>query len=299
MMTFDARNIAHVMGGDVVSRDSVNVPGPGHSASDRSLSIKINARAPGGFVVFSHCGDDPIECRDYVRYCLGLEPFDPRAGHTAPPQFAVAVAGGIEDQRRRVEFSQKIWQQSGDPRGTIVEHYLRAERALELIPSIANAVVRYHGALKYGDQTMPGMVCLMRDILTDEPKAIHRTFLTQDGKKVDRRMLGIAKGAAIKIDRQPGIDGRLTIGEGFETSLASRLADLGPAWALGSAGAVRSFPVVQSVSRLTILAENDVTSRRAVRAVRDRYLKARRPVDVVTPRRGLKDYHDVWMEARQ
>ena len=298
-MTFDARNIAHIMGGTVIGRNSVNVPGPGHSATDRSLSIRIDARAPGGFVVFSHAGNDPIVCRDYVRARLGLEPFDPRAGHTSPPQFAVAVAGGEVDQRRRIEFSQKIWQQSVDPRGTVVEQYLRAERALELIPGIAGSVVRYHGSLKYGDQTMPGMVCLMRDVLTDEPRAIHRTFLTADGKKVDRRMLGIAKGAAIKIDRQPGIDGRLTIGEGFETSLASRLANLGPAWALGSAGAVHSFPIVAAVQRLTVLAENDPTSRRSVRAVRDRYLKSRRPVDVVTPRRGLKDYHDVWMEARQ
>lgn len=304
MTTFDARNIAHIMGGDVVSRDSVNVPGPGHSAADRSLSIKLNARAPGGFVVFSHSGDDPIECRDYVRYRLGLDPFDPRSESSSPPQFAVSIAGGVEDQRRRVDFSQKIWQQCVDPRGTIVEHYLRAERALELIPGLANSVVRFHPRLKYGEhQFYPGMVCLMRSIKTDEPTAIHRTFLTQDGKKVDRRMLGIAKGAAIKIDAQPGIDGRLTIGEGFETALASRLAGLGPAWALGSAGAMGSFPVVAAVSELTFLEENDNTvqraSYRAMVSCTKRYLKAGKPVNVVKPRDGLTDFNDVWREAQQ
>lgn len=303
-MTFDPRNIAHIMGGDVVGRDSVNVPGPGHSAADRSLSIKINGRAPGGFVVFSHCGDNPIECRDYVRQRLGLDPFDPRADNQSIPQFSVSIAGGEVDQRRRIEFSQKIWQQSGDPRGTVVEHYLRSERSLELLPSIVGSVVRYHGRLKYGDdQYCMGMVCLMRNIKTDEPTAIHRTFLDSNGKKIDRRMLGIAKGAAIKIDAQPGIDGRLTIGEGFETSLASRLAGLGPAWALGSAGAMQAFPVVDAVSELTFLEENDNTiqraSHRAKVACTKRYLKAGKPVNVVTPRVGLTDFNDVWREAQQ
>ena len=64
--------VAAVLGGDINGRDSVLVPGPGHSRADRSLSIKIDSGAPGGFVVYSHAGDDPIECRDYVSAALGL-----------------------------------------------------------------------------------------------------------------------------------------------------------------------------------------------------------------------------------
>src|SRR4051812_7676392 len=115
------RHIATVMGGDVTGRDSVNVPGPGHSKIDRSLSIKINARAPGGFVVHSHCGDDPIECRDYVRERLGLELFDPRRGHQAFPQLSATSVSGAEDIRRRKEFAESIWRQSSSAAGTIVE----------------------------------------------------------------------------------------------------------------------------------------------------------------------------------
>jgi putative DNA primase/helicase len=55
MTALDVRSIAKIMGGDVISRDSVNVPGPGHGKSDLSLSIKTNARAPGGFVDYSPC----------------------------------------------------------------------------------------------------------------------------------------------------------------------------------------------------------------------------------------------------
>lgn len=302
MIALDPRAIAVAMGGDVTGRDSVNVPGPGHGRKDRSLSIKINPNAPGGFVVFSHASDDPLECRDYVRQALGLGTWKDNRdeyGRNPSPLVVNVATGSDRDLERRIAFALKIWNQSVDPTGSVVDRYLREERALTLSPDIAGSVVRWHRGMRYNDTTLDCMVCLMRNVLTDEPTAIHRTFLSRDGKKIDRRMLGVAKGAAIKIDREPNFAGALTIGEGFETALASRLAGLGPAWALGSAGSIQTFPVVAAIQRLTILAENDPTSRRAVRVVKDRYLKSRRPVDVVTPRRGLTDFNDVWKEAQQ
>ena len=50
-----------------MSGGQVLAPGPGHSAEDRSLSVKLDAGAPDGFVVNSFAEDDPIECKDYVR----------------------------------------------------------------------------------------------------------------------------------------------------------------------------------------------------------------------------------------
>ena len=65
------QQIARAFGGEV-SGAQVYVPGPGHSAKDRSLSIKLDAGAPDGFLVHSFAGDDPIRCKDYVRAKLGL-----------------------------------------------------------------------------------------------------------------------------------------------------------------------------------------------------------------------------------
>ncbi len=59
----DLRSIASALGGEVVGRQ-VLAPGPGHSGKDRSLAIVPSPRAPGGFLVHSHCGDDWKECRD-------------------------------------------------------------------------------------------------------------------------------------------------------------------------------------------------------------------------------------------
>lgn len=218
----DLRNIARVLGGDVTGRDSVNVPGPGHGKQDRSLSIKLNARAPGQFVVYSHAGDNPIECRDYVRERLGLAPWDGRYGRS--PLVVTQSSSPDHDKERRKQIALRLWSQSVDPIGSIVEHYLREHRGLSLSEDISGSVIRFHGALRFDEFTcLPGMICLLRDIETNEPCGIHRTFLDRDtGSKIDRKMLGIAKGAAIKFDVNH--NNTLTIGEGVETTLSARAA---------------------------------------------------------------------------
>ena len=63
--------IADALDGDVRNGE-VLAPGPGHSGTDRSLSVKPEKDAPGGFLVHSFSGDDPADCRRYVREKLGL-----------------------------------------------------------------------------------------------------------------------------------------------------------------------------------------------------------------------------------
>jgi putative DNA primase/helicase len=285
----DARTIANALGGDPIGRDSVSAPGPGHSRADRSLSIKLNSRAPDGFVVFSHAGDDPIACRDYVRERLGLGPWE-RGGRNCRTPFTVVDSGQDPEKEKLKRMALRIWSESVNPTGTIVERYLREHRCLELNADIAGSVIRYHAGLYFDDQTyLPGMVCLMRDIVTDQPSGIHRTFLDRKtGEKIDRKMLGIAKGAAIKLD---AASSKLTIGEGVETVLSGRMMGLGPAWALASSGAVGRFPVLKGLTEITILEETDPTSRRDVETCARRYLTARKSVTTIKPTIG-KDMND-------
>src|ERR1700720_3940958 len=78
MMTL--QNLAKALGGEINS-GQVLAPGPGHSAADRSLSIKLDKDAPDGFIVHSFSGDNPIACKDYVREKVRLEPFKPNGGN--------------------------------------------------------------------------------------------------------------------------------------------------------------------------------------------------------------------------
>jgi hypothetical protein len=76
MTDLSLQTVARALGGAII-RNQVLAPGPGHSPSDRSLSIKLSADAPDGFIVHSFAHDDPILCKDYVRGKLGLSPFTP------------------------------------------------------------------------------------------------------------------------------------------------------------------------------------------------------------------------------
>src|SRR2546430_3518964 len=73
MTVLDPRTIVSIMGGTVVTRDSCNVPGPGHSKADRSLSIKIDPTKPLGVTFSSFAKDNRRDCYDYIAAALGLK----------------------------------------------------------------------------------------------------------------------------------------------------------------------------------------------------------------------------------
>jgi hypothetical protein len=168
---------------------------------------------------------------------------------------------------------------------------LRDHRGLKLPDEIAYSVIRFHAGLYYDGKYLPAVVALLRDIKSDEPVGIHRTFLHRyDATKIDRRMLGVAKGAAIKFDPTAS---SLVIGEGIETVLAAREGGFRPAWALGSAGAIARFPVLRGVCELIMLLENDATSQRNVSLCLQRYRDAGRTVKVIQSNAG-SDFNDAW-----
>jgi hypothetical protein len=65
----DPQTVARALGGEI---NGGQVRAPGHSAKNRSLSVRIDANALDGFVVHGLCGDDPVVCRDHVRDGLNL-----------------------------------------------------------------------------------------------------------------------------------------------------------------------------------------------------------------------------------
>jgi hypothetical protein len=75
MLTLEG--IARTLGGEI-SGGQVLAPGPGHSAKDRSLSIKLGTKSEP--IVYSHAGDDHLRCKDYVKEKLGLSPRNGKAG---------------------------------------------------------------------------------------------------------------------------------------------------------------------------------------------------------------------------
>jgi hypothetical protein len=159
-------------------------------------------------------------------------------------------------------------------------------------------VIRFHPKLKFEGVFVGAMVALFRDVASNEPCGIHRTFLDREGRKHDRKMLGRAKGAAIKLDADEGVTFGLHIGEGIETCLSARLAGFRPVWAVGSAHAIATFPVLPGIEAITMLGElNDGgANHRAAQACAARWIEAGREAFIVEPVCG-DDLNDVWCEV--
>lgn len=282
----DSRAAARLLGGEPLGRHDVLCPGPQHGAADRSLHVTL----AGGdeFRVHSYAGDDWAACRDHVKARLGLSR-DLQA-RSRPVDRAARPAGPDPDDAERTKRALELWNAARDPRGTIVEAYLRT-RALDL-PDGAEAWIRFHAACPWrdGGETLrvPAAIPLFRDVLTNEPRAVHRVRLTPKGEKVARMMLGPVGGAAIKVDGDEDVTMGLTIGEGAETCLAARQLGLRPVWALGSAGAIGAFPVLPGVEALAALEEFDDAgaNARAIEACASRWRAAGREVLIISPLRG-------------
>ena len=290
-MVVNTREVAAALSGDVTGQNSVSAPGPGHSRKDRSLSVKLCTGAPGGFITYSHAGDDWRDCRDFVSARLQLN---------LPRSCRIRISGQRvarkqnNDHAERIHLSLRLWNQSSDPHGTIVERYL-ASRKLTLPDHIVDEVVRFHPSLTFEGSKVGAMVALFRDIATNKPCGIHRTFLDGDARKLGRKMLGRVRDVAIKLDDDASVTLGLTVGEGLETCIAAWLAGFRPVWALGSVSRIASFPVLPGIEAITILGEveDGGANRRATEQCTARWHGARREVLVVTPLVG-KDLNDAW-----
>src|SRR5262245_27637975 len=285
-MSIALRELAHVLGGSVVG-GQVCCPGPGHSPSDRSLVVRPAPSMPDGFIVHSHCGDDWRACRDHVLGLLGRTSYK-------PPQ---RLARPAPRPRSTQAWAMQIWKDSVDPHDTLVEHYL-ASRRLEL-PDDAERFIRFHSACPWTDDhnvrvRVPAMVAQFRTITGDEPAAIQRTALRPDGSKIGRKMLGPVIGAAIKIIADEDVLLRLGVAEGFESAMSAIALGQGPAWALGSAAAIRNLPVLPGIETLAIIAEHDRANEDARNICGSRWQDAGRQVLIVEPsNRAHKDLNDV------
>jgi hypothetical protein len=125
------------------------------------------------------------------------------------------------------------------------------------------------------------MVALMRDLLTDEPCGIHRTFLDDDGLKIERRMLGRAKGACVKVTPDADVTHGLCICEGIEDALSLVISGVAPVWAALSAGAIAEFPVLAGIEAFTIFADADETGLSAAMKCAGRWRESGAVVTIV------------------
>lgn len=202
-----------------------------------------------------------------------------------------------EKDQEKTERALRIWDEASEVNGTLAEQYLR-RRGLEL-PDDDHAL-RFYSPCPFGDTRYPALIALFRDVVTDEPKAIHRIALAPGGILIAKRMLGRVGGCAIKIDADADVEHGLAVGEGIETMIAARMRGFRPAWALGSAGTLKTFPVLNGVDALTIIVDHDMPDKngrqagqQAAAECSQRWTAASREVRRIVPRQAGHDMADL------
>jgi putative DNA primase/helicase len=305
--------VARALAG-VVNGTQVLAPGPYHSPHDRSLSVWIDPRSPDGFRVHSFAGDDWRVCRDHVLERLRfVNRHSCRNGpegslHGTAPQVAnvhCVIKNRQSDDRDRIKQALSLWQEGLPIVDTIAELYLR-HRGLFIAPEVQVTALRFHPACPFrledgAAARLPTLLGLMRDIITDEPKAIHRTALRADGSgKADlpglgnaKKMLGPAKGAALKLTGDAEVIDGLGIAEGIESALTVICAGWRPVWACGSAGAIERFPILPGIESLTIFADADRTGMTAAAACQARWVDAGLECRILAPPQAGADWNDM------
>jgi putative DNA primase/helicase len=285
------RQLARLLGG-TLNGAWINIRGPGHSNADRSLGFRIGAEDPHGFTIHSLAGDDPTVCRAHVKALLNKIATGPFAFQRE------TVVDKDRTIRCRLDRAMKIWSESQPAKGTLVERYLQARRCWNAETVVSSETLRFHPACPFGVAArFPAMVGLLRDVITGDPRGIHRTALAADGsaKRVmpegtsPKWMLGSAKGAAVIL--QP-CGRHLGLAEGLETALSANIVFRLPVWAALSAISIRNFPVITGCESLVVFADNDRAGLSAACRCAERYASAGTGVTIRSPRKTYTDWND-------
>jgi putative DNA primase/helicase len=293
---FDLRSIATALNGDVVGPE-VLAPGRGHSRRDRSLSIRLSASSPDGFIVHSFAGEDWRDCQDYVRERLGL-PSDWKPNRRQPSLRPVRLADPGEEaqQERRRAYVAQLISELQPVKGTSGEAYLRKRRRIDTqtIADVLNSVqaIGWHSAVRFNEpghelhgQRLGCIVAVMTDALTARPTSgISRTYLTADGQKVGKAK-GLGPAGVVRLSSDEDVLAGLFIAEGLETALAGMSIGLRPMWSTGSTSIMAKLPVVSGIEAITILADNDAdgAGERAANELNERWKNAGRDTKVLAP----------------
>ena len=203
----------------------------------------------------------------------------------------------VQSDAAKVETCRRLWRESrlvvaGDP----VSAYLLRRTGIEAAP----ACIRFHPALPYQHDDSstarhPAMIARVQDA-DGNGVAIHRTYLTDCGDKVDvptvKKVAGsLPPSSAVRLFPASSIMG---IAEGIETALSASVRFGVSVWAAVSSGGMERWTPPPGTERVTIFGDNDLsgTGQAAAWNLAKRLIAAGVAVEVKIPDEPGTDWAD-------
>ncbi|HEX7687923.1 MAG TPA: toprim domain-containing protein [Burkholderiaceae bacterium] len=294
------------------------------------LGVELPALKPGTFVRFRGAADRAGQKSAYAKlfpdehgaifgdWKLGAEgSWSARNQADMTPAERVAYRAAVraaKEKREREQASE--WRRSGDRirailRGSrpIVDGdpaalYLRRRVGLDASALPQCLRIAYLPCIEDGIEigVFPTLIAPL--VKGTETVALHRTYLTEQGRKAPvptvRKLTpaaGILSGCAIPLSAPSG--GAIGVAEGIETALAaSRLSGL-PTVAAYSASNLASYRWPREARRVIVYGDNDPAGLAAAEGLRSRAAAAGVSCQVVIPEKAGQDWCDVLQEGRE
>jgi hypothetical protein len=242
--------IVRVMGGDLYAGGRrANIPAPGHSRADRSVSLLLDGDR---VVVHSFTGVDWREVLADLK-ARGLVDCEGRlAGAAYGPAAPEDLGPNV-----RIARAQAIWAEARPAPGALSERHVRLRAVSRPLP----AALRHHPALPLAayrglGPARPAMLAAVLDA-AGSLCAVEATYLAADGTRarvrLPRKTLGrLPPGCAVRLDPAAA---HMLVAEGVFTALSASERFGLPAWALLSVGNLRAWSPPPDVRRVTIAAD--------------------------------------------
>ena len=249
--------IVQALGGELYDRGlRANIPAPGHSRADRSVSLMLRE---GRIIVHTFGDGDWRRVLDDLR-ARGL--IDVRNAPTSAGLAAARPPVGVisTSDADRLSAARRIWDAGRPLTGTLSERHCRLRHIERSLPG--PAVARHCGQAPvsaYGDDRLrrPALLVGLCDMDGDFT-AVEVTYLTAGGLRaidlrLPRKTVGLVPpGCAVRID--PAAP-EMLVAEGFFTALSASECFGLPAWALMSTRNLRSWSPPAGVRSVLIAAD--------------------------------------------
>jgi putative DNA primase/helicase len=246
-------HIVRALGGEVYDQGRrANIPAPGHSRADRSVSLLLQN---GRLVVHTFGDGDWRSVLDHLR-SLRLVDFANGPVSGGPASVASPAPDGLSRRARRA-VAVGLWTASHAIRGTLSERYARHRAVTRGLPG--PWALRHGSEVPVAAYRQPGFhrPALLSGIQSAEGEltAVEITYLTPSGHRADglrlpRKTVGVAPGGcAVRLDPASA---EMLVAEGVFTTLSASERFGLPAWALLSTRNLRAWAPPAGVQTVLI-----------------------------------------------
>lgn len=224
-------------------------------------------------------------------------------GRYARAELRDATRHQPKNDAERSRHALTLWHHGVPVTGTLAARYLAARGVLDALGSFpahpAGPALRFLPRCRCTETggDIPAMLAGVRDPLSGELRAVHRTFLDRSGRSkaplaAPKKSLSPISGAAVLL-HAPCNGLPLVIAEGTETALGASALLRAPAWAAVSAGNIPALRLPSGVRDVVIAADPGDAGEGAAEAAARRWRAEGRRVRIALPDDPGADFCDL------